>query len=241
MSRLALVTGGTQGIGAEIAKTLHANGYKVVSVHMRDSSRSRSFADSTHIETARWDVSDFQACEKGVQIIEEKFGQHVEILINNAGITKDVMLHKSTFEDWDSVIKNNLYSCYAMTKAVINKMRDNNFGRIVNISSVNGLSGQLGQTNYSASKAGIIGFTKALALESAVKGITVNAIAPGYINTSMVEALDEKILESIKAKIPVRRIGSTSDIARTALFLVSDDAGYITGETLSVNGGLYMQ
>ena len=241
MTRLAVVTGGTQGMGAEIAKTFKTAGYKVASIYLKDDDSVLEFKRETGIEVFNWDVSDYAACEAGIKKVEDSFGQHVGILVNNAGITRDAMFHKSTFENWELVLRNNLFSCYTMSHCVIGKMRDNNFGRIISMSSVNALAGQLGQTNYCASKAGIIGFTKALALESAAKGITVNAIAPGYINTNMVSALGEEIIKAIIEKTPVKRLGQTQDVARAVLFLASDDAGYITGETISVNGGLYMK
>lgn len=177
----------------------------------------------------------------GVKEVEKKLQKNVEILVNNAGITRDAMLHKSEFENWQAVINTNLTSCYNMCRAVISKMRDNNFGRIISISSINGLKGQVGQTNYAAAKAGIIGFTKALALESAIKNITANVIAPGYTNTDMVAKLDPKILEAIKQNIPTQRLGEPDEVARTVMFLSADEAGFITGETISVNGGQYMQ
>jgi acetoacetyl-CoA reductase len=241
MPRLALVTGGIQGIGAAICKALKANNYLVAANYIRNEEVAERFKQETGVEIFKWDVSNYAECQSGVKQLEEKLNQKVEILINNAGITRDAMLHKSKLEDWQAVINTNLTSCYNMCASVITNMRDNNFGRIINISSINGLRGQLGQTNYSAAKAGIIGFTKALALESAIKGITVNAIAPGYINTEMVAKLDEKTLEAIKQQIPVQRLGHPEEIARTALFLAADEAGFITGTTISVNGGLYMQ
>jgi acetoacetyl-CoA reductase len=241
MARLVLVTGGTRGIGEAICKAFKEKDYIVAATYISDDADAMQFQKKTGIEVCKWDVSDYNQCMEGVQKLQDKLKQHVEILVNNAGITRDAMLHKSSFEDWQAVINTNLTSCYNMCRSVITNMRDNNFGRIINISSINGLSGQLGQTNYSASKAGVIGFTKALALESAAKGITVNAIAPGYTNTHMLSKLDPKIIEAIIQKIPVQRLGEPSEIARTALFLAADEAGFITGETLSVNGGQYMQ
>jgi len=241
MSRLALVTGGTTGIGAAICKLLKKLGYTIASNYVHNDAVANKFTTETDIKTFKWDVSNYKSCVSNVSKIEKFFGKNIDILINNAGITQDVMLHKSELENWDTVINTNLTSCYNMSRAVINKMRDNNFGRIISISSVNALAGQLGQTNYSASKAGIIGFTKSLALESALKSITVNAIAPGYINTRMLAKIDKKILDSLIQKIPVKRLGAPEEVARVVAFLASDDAGFITGETISVNGGLYLK
>jgi acetoacetyl-CoA reductase len=241
MPRLVLITGGTRGIGAAMCKAFKEKGYRVAANYISNDEAAQEFKKEYGVEVFKWDVSDYNQCMTGVEELQNKLQQKVEILINNAGITRDGMLHKSKPEDWQAVINTNLTSCYNMCRSVIVGMRDGGFGRIISISSVNGLSGQLGQTNYSASKAGIIGLTKSLALESAIKGITVNAIAPGYINTDMVAKLDAKIIEEIKKKIPVQRLGQPEEIARAALFLASDEAGFITGETLSINGGLYMQ
>jgi acetoacetyl-CoA reductase len=190
MARLALITGGTSGIGAAICKTLKQNGYTVAATYAHNDHQAQEFSKVTSIKSFKWDVSSYDACMQGVTTVEKYFSQSVDVLVNNAGIIRDCMLHKSEYKNWIDVISTNLTACYNMSRAVINKMRDNSFGRIISISSVNGLAGQVGQTNYAASKAGIIGFTKALALESASKGITVNAIAPGYIATDMVENLD---------------------------------------------------
>ena len=241
MPRLAVVTGGVRGIGAAICKALKEKDYIVAATYAHSDEAAEKFKQETGIEVFKWDVSDHKQCIDGVAEIQEKLKKNVEVLVNNAGITRDAMLHKSNFKDWQDVINTNLTSCYSMCHAVISKMRDNNFGRIVNISSINGLCGQLGQTNYAAAKAGIIGFTKALALETAIKGITVNAIAPGYTDTDMVAKLDAKIIESLKQKIPVQRLGIPEEIARAVVFLAADEAGFITGETISVNGGQYMQ
>jgi acetoacetyl-CoA reductase len=237
-SRLALVTGGTRGIGKAICLALKQAGYRVIANHVGN--EDPTFEADTGIPVYNWDVSKFDDCKKYVSEIEQKHGP-IEILVNNAGIIKDGFLHKTTLEAWEAVLKVNLFSCFNMCHAVINSMREKGFGRIVNTASVNALSGAIGQTNYCASKAGIIGFTKALALESSRKGITVNVIAPGYIETSMIEQIDLKIRDSIKNGIPCNRFGKPDEIARAVLFLVSDDAGFITGETLSVNGGAYMK
>ncbi len=237
MSKLAIVTGGTRGIGAAISRKLKEKGYFVVAGYNSNGSSAETFHDQTGITVKKWDVSDYNACINAVSEIEKEFGMTVGILVNNAGITKDSMLHKMKPEDWGAVINTNLTSCFNMCHAVINQMRQNAFGRIVNISSINALAGQIGQTNYSAAKAGIIGFSKALARETASKNITVNVIAPGYIATDMVAAINPDILEQIIDKIPVKRLGEPSEIARAVSFLISDQAGFITGETLSINGG----
>lgn len=237
MSKLAIVTGGTRGIGAAIARKLKEKGYFVVAGYNSNTSSAETFHDQTGITVKKWDVSNYNACINAVSEIEKEFGMTVGILVNNAGITKDSMLHKMKPEDWGDVINTNLTSCFNMCHAVINQMRQNAFGRIVNISSINALAGQIGQTNYSAAKAGIIGFSKALARETASKNITVNVIAPGYIATDMVAAINPDILEQIIDKIPVKRLGEPTEIARAVSFLISDQAGFITGETLSINGG----
>jgi acetoacetyl-CoA reductase len=238
--KLAIVTGGTRGIGAAIAKLLKANNYDVVANYSSNDETAKNFHDQTGIPTFKWDVANYDECLHNVQKIEQNFNKYVSILINNAGIIRDAMLHKSTKQQWEEVINTNLASCYNMSYAVIKQMRDNNFGRIVSISSINGQTGQLGQTNYAAAKAGIIGFSKALALESAIKGITVNVIAPGYTDTDMTNKVEPTVLESIIQKIPVKRLGSPEEIARGALFLVADDASFITGQVISINGGQYM-
>lgn len=239
MSRVVLVTGGIRGIGAAICKSLKIKGYKVVATYAHNEEAAAQFARDTGIHVYKWDVSDYQACVAGVQEVVEDMGA-IEILVNNAGITRDSMFHKMTPEDWNAVINTNLNSVFNMTSQVIGRMREREFGRIVNISSINGQKGQAGQTNYSASKAAMIGFTKALALENANKNITVNAVAPGYISTEMVQQVPREILDKIIALIPAARLGSAEEVARCVAFLISDEAGFITGSTLSLNGGQYM-
>ena len=240
MARVALVTGGTRGIGAAISKRLKAVGYEVAAIYAGNDAAAVRFLAETDISIYKWDVASFDACAAGVKKVEADLGP-VDVLVNNAGITKDGAFHKMTQEQWSAVINTNLGSLFNMTRPVIEGMRARKFGRIINISSINGLKGQFGQVNYSAAKAGDIGFTKALALENAKGGITVNAICPGYINTEMVQAIPKDVLEkSILPQIPVNRLGEPEEIARTVVFLASDDAGFITGSTLSVNGGQYM-
>jgi len=239
MTRVAVVTGGTRGIGAGIAKALAAAGYKVAATYQGNDEAAAAFGDATGIATFKWDVADYAACEKGLAQVADALGP-VEVLVNNAGITRDTVLHKMTPDQWRAVIDTNLTSCFNMCRLTIEPMRAAGFGRIVNISSINGQKGQMGQTNYSAAKAGIIGFTKALAQEGARKGVTVNVVAPGYVNTDMVAAVPENVLQSIIATIPVGRLGEADDIARAVLFLASDDAGFVTGSTLTVNGGQYI-
>lgn len=236
-NRIALVTGGTRGIGAAICKRLKAAGYKVAANYARNEEIARQFTEETGIPSYKWDVSSFEACEQSIKQIEKDLGGEIDILVNNAGITRDGMMHKIQFDDWQQVIQTNLTSCFNMCQSVIKSMRDRGFGRIVNISSINAQAGQIGQTNYSAAKAGIIGFTKALARETAQKGITVNVIAPGYIQTEMTDKVPANVMEGIVAQIPVKRLGKPDEIARAVEFLVSDDSGFITGETLAVNGG----
>ncbi|MCB1866908.1 MAG: acetoacetyl-CoA reductase [Chromatiales bacterium] len=239
MARVALVTGGTRGIGEAISLALRDAGYTVVANYAGNDDAARAFSERTGIKTQKFDVGDFEAVQAAVAQIERDVGP-VDVLINNAGITRDGTLQKMTFEQWNAVLQTNLTSCFNTCRAVIDGMRERGFGRVVNIGSVNGQAGQYGQVNYAAAKSGIHGFTKALAQEGAAKGITVNAIAPGYINTDMVRAVPEKVLEKIVARIPVGRLGEASEIARGVLFLVSDDAGFITGSTLSINGGQHM-
>jgi len=238
--RLALVTGGTRGIGEAICLRLQSNGYKVVANYAHREDVAEAFSKQTGIKTYKFDVSNYAECEAAVKKIEADAGQPIEVLVNNAGITRDAAMHKMTPENWDAVIATNLTSCFNMSHAVIEGMRERGYGRIVSISSVNGQLGQFGQTNYSAAKAGVIGFTKALARETATKGITVNAVAPGYIATEMVKAVPENVLQKIVAGIPVGRLGEAEEVARCVSFLVSEKAGFITGETLSVNGGQFM-
>jgi len=239
MTRVAVVTGGTRGIGEAISVALAGAGYKVAAAYHGNDERARAFADKTKIQTFKFDVADFAACQSGVKAIEAALGP-VEVLVNNAGITRDTTLQRMTFEQWNEVIQTNLSSCFNMCRAVIEGMRARSFGRIVNIGSINGQAGQYGQVNYAAAKSGIHGFTKALAQEGAKVGITVNAIAPGYIDTDMVRAVPPPVLEKIVARIPVGRLGHATEIARGVLFLVADEAGFITGSTLSINGGQHM-
>ena len=239
MARVAVVTGGTRGIGEAISVGLKEAGYKVAAVYAGNDEKAREFSERTGIAVFKWDVSNFEACKEGLGKVAAELGP-VEIVVNNAGITRDGVLHRMTFEQWNDVIATNLTSCFNMCRNVIDGMRERGFGRIVNIGSVNGQAGQYGQVNYAAAKSGIHGFTKALAQEGAAKGITVNAIAPGYIDTDMVRAVPAPVLEKIIGKIPVGRLGKASEIARGVLFLVSDDGGFITGSTLSINGGQHM-
>ena len=239
MARLALVTGGTRGIGAAISQMLKNAGYKVVANYAGNDDAAQAFKKETGIPVYKFDVGDFDACERAVKTIVEENGP-VEILVNNAGITRDATLHKMSHQQWDDVIRTNLTSCFNMCRLVIESMRDRGFGRIVNIGSINGQAGQYGQVNYAAAKSGIHGFTKALAQEGASKGITVNALAPGYIDTDMVRSVPPAVLEKIVAKVPVGRLGQADEIARGVLFLVGDQAGFVTGATLSINGGQHM-
>ena len=239
MARIALVTGGTRGIGEAISVGLKEKGFTVAANYAGNDEAANAFADKTGIKVYKFDVSDFAACEAGVAQIEKDLGP-VDVLVNNAGITRDGTLHKMGPEQWQAVIQTNLSSCYNLCHAVIDGMRERGFGRIVNIGSVNGQAGQYGQVNYAAAKSGIHGFTKALAQEGAGKGVTVNAIAPGYVETDMVRAVPANVLEKIVAKIPFGRLGQAEDIARGVEFLVADDAGFITGSTLSINGGQHM-
>ncbi|HTU17446.1 MAG TPA: acetoacetyl-CoA reductase [Gemmataceae bacterium] len=241
MRRIALVTGGTRGIGAAIALALKKAGYKVAANYAVRDDVAKEFEQATGIPSYKWDISDDEACKQGTQMVAEELDGPIEILVNNAGITRDGAMHKLPTEKWATVIDTNLNSCFFMSRAVIDSMREKKFGRIINISSVNAQLGQLGQTNYSAAKAGILGFTKALARETARRGITVNAIAPGYIETDMTKRMPEDILMKIIEGVPVGRMGKPEEVARAVVFLAADEAAYITGETLSINGGQYME
>ena len=239
MSRVAIVTGGTRGIGEAISVGLKDAGYVVAAAYAGNDEAAQRFTNKTGIPTFKFDVSDYEQCAEGVKQITGELGP-VDVLVNNAGITRDGTLHRMSFDQWNSVIQTNLSSCFNMCHCVIEGMRERGFGRVVNIGSVNGQAGQYGQANYAAAKSGIHGFTKALAQEGAAKGITVNAIAPGYIDTDMVRAVPERVLEKIISGIPVGRLGHADEIARGVLFLVSDDAGFVTGSTMSINGGQHM-
>lgn len=239
--RLALVTGGRTGIGAAICKDLQEAGYRVAANYVRNDEAAKQFEQETGVKVYKWDVTSPDECIRGVEKLCSDFGGPVEILVNNAGVIRDGMMHKMPVENWDKVIATDLSACFYMSRAVINGMRENRFGRIINISSVNAQLGQMGQTNYSAAKAGILGFTKALARESASKGVTVNAVAPGYTDTDMLKDVPEDVLKALIEKIPVRRLATPEEIAHAVLFLASDKSGSITGETLSVNGGYHME
>jgi acetoacetyl-CoA reductase len=239
MARVAIVTGGTRGIGEAISLALQDAGYTVAANYGGDDAKAAEFTKRTGIAAYKWNVADFAACQAGVAKVEADLGP-VDVLVNNAGITRDGVLMKMTYEQWKEVIDVNLGGCFNMAKAVFPGMRDRKFGRIVSIGSINGQGGQYGQVNYAAAKSGIHGFTKALAQEGARAGITVNAIAPGYIDTDMVAAVPADVLEKIVAKIPVGRLGKASEIARGVMFLVGDDAGFVTGSTMSINGGQHM-
>jgi acetoacetyl-CoA reductase len=239
MARVAVVTGGTRGIGRAISVALNNASYRVAANYGGNDQAAQSFNAETGIPVFKFDVSDFNACTQGIKAIEGALGP-VDILVNNAGITRDTTMHRMSHEQWNAVIQTNLTSCFNTARAVIDGMRSRGFGRIVNIGSINGQAGQYGQVNYAAAKSGIHGFTKALAQEGAARGITVNAVAPGYVDTEMVRAVPADVLEKIIARIPVGRLGKAEDIARTVLFLVADEADFITGSTLSVNGGQHM-
>ncbi len=239
MGRVALVTGGTRGIGRAISERLKEAGYTVAANFGGNEEAAKKFTEETGIASFKCDVSDYDACQAMLAQIKEELGA-VEILVNNAGITRDGTLHRMSEDNWDAVIATNLSSCFNLCRGVIDDMRTNGFGRIVNIGSINGQAGQYGQVNYAAAKSGIHGFTKALAQEGAGKGITVNAIAPGYVDTDMVRAVPPAVLEKIIAKIPMGRLGRADDIARGVLFLVADEGDFVTGATLSINGGQHM-
>jgi acetoacetyl-CoA reductase len=239
MAKVAVVTGGTRGIGAAIAKGLKGAGHSVAATYHGNDEAAAKFKADTGIAVYKWDVADADASAAGIRQVEADLGP-VEVLVNNAGITRDGMFHKMTFDQWSAVIRTNLDSMFNMTRPVIEGMRERNWGRIVNISSINGQKGQMGQANYSASKAGIIGFTKALAQENARKGITVNCVCPGYIDTDMVAGISEKVLEAIVAQIPVGRLGKADEIASLVVYLASDNAAFMTGAVVSANGAQYM-
>jgi acetoacetyl-CoA reductase len=240
MARVAVVSGGSRGIGAAISHALKEAGYQVAANYAGNDEAAAKFKAETGIATYKWDVANYKACAEGLAKIRHELGP-IDILVNNAGITRDVMFHKMTPEQWHEVIDTNLNSLFNMSRPVIEGMRQRGFGRIVNISSINGQKGQVGQTNYTASKSGDIGFTKSLAQENAGKGITVNTVCPGYIATDMVKVVPTEVLEqSVLPHIPVRRLGEPEEVARCVVFLVSEESGFITGATLTVNGGQYM-
>ncbi len=239
MARVAIVTGGTRGIGKAISVALLDAGNRVAAVYGGDDANAAKFAGETGIPTYKWDVSDYDACQQGVDRVVRDIGP-VDIVVNNAGITRDGTLMNMSHENWQAVIDTNLGSCFNMSRAVFAGMRERRFGRIVNIGSINGQAGQYGQVNYAAAKSGIHGFTKALAQEGARYGITVNAVAPGYVDTDMVAAVPDNVLEKIIARVPVGRLGDASEIARGVLFLVGEDANFVTGSTMSINGGQHM-
>ena len=239
MGRVAIVTGGTRGIGEAISRALKAEGVTVVANYGGNAEKAKAFTDETGIPARRWDVGDHQACLEGCAQVAAEFGP-IDIVVNNAGVTRDGVLHKMSFEDWNEVMRINLGGCFNMAKATFPGMRERGWGRIINIGSINGQAGQYGQVNYAAAKSGIHGFTKALAQEGAKFGVTVNAIAPGYIDTDMVAAVPPAVLEKIVAKIPVGRLGQASEIARAVVFLAAEEGGFATGSTMSINGGQHM-
>jgi len=239
MARVAIVTGGTRGIGEAISVGLKNAGYQVAANYAGNDERANAFSERTGIAVYKWDVADYDACQAGVKKVEADLGP-VAVIVNNAGITRDGTMKKMARTGWDDVLDTNLGGCFNMCKAAWDGMLERGFGRVVNIGSINGQAGQYGQVNYAAAKSGIHGFTKALAQEGASKGITVNAIAPGYIDTDMVAAVPANVLEKIVARIPVGRLGKAEEIARGVLFLVADDAGFVTGSTMSINGGQHM-
>jgi acetoacetyl-CoA reductase len=239
MARVAIVTGGSRGIGEAISTGLRDHGYTVVANYAGNDAKARAFTEATGIKAYKWDVGDHQACLDGCARVAEEVGP-IDVVVNNAGITRDGTLHKMSFDDWNEVMRINLGGCFNMAKATFPGMRERGWGRIVNIGSINGQAGQYGQVNYAAAKSGIHGFTKALAQEGAKFGVTVNAIAPGYIDTDMVAAVPPPVLEKIVAKIPVGRLGQADEIARGVVFLCSEDAGFVTGSTMSINGGQHM-
>ncbi|MEA1943188.1 MAG: acetoacetyl-CoA reductase [Pseudomonadota bacterium] len=240
MTRTAIVTGGTRGIGAAISLALKSAGHRVVANYAGNDAAAEAFSAEHGIDVVRFDVGDFQSCSDGLVAAEAKAGSPIDILVNNAGITRDTMFHKMTPEQWREVMRVDLDSMFNTTRPLIEGMRERGWGRIVNISSINGQKGQMGQVNYSAAKAGVIGFTRALAQEAARKGITVNCVAPGYVNTEMVAAVPQNVLDGIVAGIPVGRLGGAGEIGSLVAYLCSEEAGFITGSTLTVNGGQYM-
>ena len=239
MGRVAIVTGGTRGIGEAVSLGLQAHGFTVVANYAGNEAKAKAFTAATGIPAYKWDVGDHQACLDGCAQVAAEVGP-IDVVVNNAGITRDGVLHKMSFDDWNEVMRVNLGGCFNMAKATFGGMRERKWGRIVNIGSINGQAGQYGQVNYAAAKSGIHGFTKALAQEGAKFGVTVNAIAPGYIDTDMVAAVPPPVLEKIVAKIPVGRLGQASEIARGVNFLCSENGGFVTGSTLSINGGQHM-
>lgn len=239
MARVAIVTGGTRGIGEAICMRLHKQGHVVIANYAGNEEKAKAFTARTGIPAIRWDVGDHEACIHNCNDIAAEYGP-VDIVINNAGVTRDGVLHKMSFDDWNEVMRINLGGCFNMAKATFPGMRERGWGRIVNIGSINGQAGQYGQVNYAAAKSGIHGFTKALAQEGAKYGVTVNAIAPGYIDTDMVAAVLAPVLEKIVAKIPVGRLGQAEEIARGVAFLTSENGGFVTGSTMSINGGQHM-
>ncbi len=239
MTKIAVVTGGTRGIGKAISKELKNDGYKVVAVYQSNEEAAQKFRDETGCEAVKVDVADFAQCQSAMEKIEADLGP-IGVLVNNAGITRDGVLHKMSEENWNDVIQTNLTSCFNMCRSIIVSMRERKFGRIINISSINGQKGQFGQVNYSAAKAGMIGFSKALALESAIKNVTVNTVCPGYIETDMTAAISKDVLDTIIKQIPEMRMGKPEEIAAIVSFLASEKAGFVTGATISANGGQYM-
>jgi len=239
MARVALVTGGTRGIGSATCKALKTAGYNVAANYHGNDQAAKAFSNENKILVFKWDVSDYAACEQGIVNVENELGP-IEVLVNNAGISRDAMLHKMTHEQWEQVIRTDLDSLFNMTRPIINGMRERGFGRIINIASINGQRGQIGVANYSSAKAGVIGFTRALALESARKGVTVNAIAPGYVKTELLAGVSDEVMKAIVAQVPVGRLGEANEVARCVAFLAADESGWITGSTLTINGGQFM-
>lgn len=237
LRNIAIVTGGTRGIGRAISLALQKDGYEVIANYSYNDLKAQEFSFQSNIAIKKWDVSDFNSCKENIEAIINQYKSPISILVNNAGISRDGMLHKLEEDKWLEVINVNLNSCFNMCRSVINHMRENNYGRIINISSINAITGGIGAANYSAAKAGMLGLTKALAKESANKGITVNAVAPGYVNTELLSNVSEKIMENIINQIPVKRLAQPEEISRVVSFLASPDAGFITGETISINGG----